>query len=65
VEKTAEEALIRMSGLYEAISRIPGFCGVCYTQLVDVEQEINGLLTYDRRPKYDPAEIRKINAMLP
>jgi beta-galactosidase/beta-glucuronidase len=65
VEKTAEEATIRMRGLYEAISRIPGFCGVCYTQLVDVEQEINGLLTYDRRLKYDPAEIRKINALLP
>ena len=65
VENTAEEALTRMSGLYEAISRIPGFCGVCYTQLVDVEQEINGLLTYDRRLKYDPAEMRKINALLP
>ncbi|KAI7256605.1 hypothetical protein KC345_g10958, partial [Hortaea werneckii] len=25
--------------------------GYCYTQLTDVEQEINGLLTYDRVPK--------------
>jgi len=25
--------------------------GFCYTQLTDVEQEINGLLTYDREPK--------------
>lgn len=25
--------------------------GYCYTQLTDVEQEINGLLTYDRKPK--------------
>jgi hypothetical protein len=27
-----------------------------------VEQEINGLLTYDRRPKVDPASIREITA---
>lgn len=35
--------------------------GYCYTQLTDVEQEINGLLTYDRKPKCDLEEIRKIN----
>jgi hypothetical protein len=29
--------------------------------LTDVEQEINGLLTYDRKPKCDPGEIRRIN----
>jgi beta-galactosidase/beta-glucuronidase len=34
--------------------------GFCYTQLCDVEQEINGLLTYDRHPKVDVNEIRKI-----
>ena len=35
--------------------------GFCYTQLTDVEQETNGLLTYDHKYKFDPAEIRKIN----
>lgn len=35
--------------------------GFCYTQLTDVEQETNGLLTYEREPKCDPAEIREIN----
>ncbi|MFM9282402.1 hypothetical protein [Paenibacillus jiagnxiensis] len=34
--------------------------GFCYTQLTDVEQEINGLLTYDRVPKVPLADIRKI-----
>ncbi len=34
--------------------------GFCYTQITDVEQEINGLLTYDRKPKADLEEIRKI-----
>ncbi len=32
--------------------------GICYTQLTDVEQEINGLLTYDRVPKI-PVELVK------
>ena len=30
-----------------AISK--GLCGAIYTQLSDVEEEINGLLTYDRK----------------
>lgn len=35
--------------------------GYCYTQLTDVEQEINGLLTYDRVPKLPLELIRAIN----
>ncbi|MCM3782683.1 glycoside hydrolase family 2 [Neobacillus mesonae] len=34
--------------------------GYCYTQLTDVEQEINGLLTYDRVPKLPLDQIRNI-----
>ncbi len=34
--------------------------GFCYTQLTDVEQEQNGLLTFDRVPKVDPELIRPI-----
>ena len=26
---------------------------LCYTQLYDIEQEQNGLYTYDRRPKFE------------
>jgi Glycosyl hydrolases family 2, TIM barrel domain/Glycosyl hydrolases family 2 len=36
--------------------------GFCYTQLTDTEQETNGLLTADRKPKLDPERIRAINA---
>lgn len=50
---------------YASIIRIlqqsPMLQGYCYTELTDVEQEINGLLTYDRRPKIDLAIIRRIN----
>ncbi|MZQ85023.1 glycoside hydrolase family 2 [Paenibacillus sp. 5J-6] len=35
--------------------------GYCYTQLTDVEQEINGLLTYDRQPKIPVELIKAIN----
>ena len=35
----------------------PAVCAFCYTQLTDVEQEQNGLYTYDRQPKFDPAAI--------
>ncbi len=64
VEKTADAALERLQGLYSAIARIPGFAGLCYTQLTDVEQEINGLMTYDRKPKFDVQKLREINALV-
>ena len=35
--------------------------GFCYTEITDVEQEINGLCTYDRKPKIDVEIIRAIN----
>lgn len=35
--------------------------GFCYTQLSDVQQEQNGLLTFDRQPKADCEAIRAIN----
>jgi hypothetical protein len=64
LEKSAEEAVERIRGLYQALSRIPQIAGICYTQLYDVEQEVNGLMTYDRRMKFDPAVIRQINSLL-
>ena len=39
----------------------PCIMGFCYTQLTDVEQEVNGLYRYDRTPKYDAERIRAIN----
>ncbi len=63
VEKTPEAALERMRGLYAAIAAMPAFAGLCYTQLTDVEQEVNGLLTFDRKPKFDPQLVRAINAL--
>jgi beta-galactosidase/beta-glucuronidase len=60
VERSKDAALTRLRGLYDAIGRIPGIIGICYTQLTDVEQEVNGLLTYDRKPKFDSKVLREI-----
>ncbi|MCQ2386347.1 MAG: beta-galactosidase, partial [Clostridia bacterium] len=53
--KTEEEFLARLKGLTDVLLDSPDVIGLCYTQLTDVEQEQNGLLTYDRRFKF-PAE---------
>ena len=42
-----------------------GLCAAIYTQVSDVEDEINGLVTYDRKvEKMDPARMYPIAAML-
>ena len=39
-----------------------GLCGCVYTQLTDIEDEINGFYTYDRLIcKVDPDRIREMN----
>jgi len=44
---------------------IKGLCAAVYTQLSDVEQEINGFLTYDRKVlKVIASEIKEANDML-
>ena len=65
VEKNEQDALSRLTGLYQAIARTPAWTGLCYTQLTDVEQEINGLMTYDRKPKFDMKRVKEINDLLP
>ncbi|MDG0792867.1 glycoside hydrolase family 2 [Cohnella ginsengisoli] len=55
-----EDFVRRLRDVLEPVREAPLIQGFCYTQLTDVEQEINGLLTYDRRPKVPLAEIRKL-----
>lgn len=56
-----EEFLRDYRRVMEAVFASEGLWGYCYTQLSDVEQEINGLLTYEREPKCDLKELAKIN----
>ena len=54
------EFMYRFKGLTEAILFSPGMGGLCYTQLTDVEQEQNGLYTYNRKPKFPPHILREV-----
>jgi beta-galactosidase/beta-glucuronidase len=56
----AEEFLERYESLIEVLLQSEPVQGFCYTQLTDVEQEVNGLLTYDRKPKAPLEKIREI-----
>lgn len=60
--KSVEEYLARYRALTETLLRNPAVCAFCYTQLTDVEQEVNGVYTYDRREKFDPTRLREINS---
>jgi beta-galactosidase/beta-glucuronidase len=60
IEPTKEAFLVRLDGLVRALRANKAIAGYCYTQLTDVEQEINGLMTCDRKPKADPAVFAKI-----
>ena len=51
----------RYKGLTDALLDNPHMFGFCYTQLYDVEQETNGLYTYERKPKFDMEIFQKIN----
>ena len=59
---TEEEFFTRLEGLTDALLENPYVFAYCYTQLTDVEQEQNGLLTYDRRFKFEPERYARIFA---
>lgn len=58
--KTEEEFAERFEGLTSALLDCPRVCAYCYTQLTNVEQEQNGLVAYDRSPKFSPAIYERI-----
>lgn len=58
---SAEDFLEEYSRIIDAIYASDLMNGFCYTQLSDVEQEMNGLLTRDHQFKFDPAAIKSIN----
>lgn len=57
--KDGDELLSRLEQLIEGIAKTE-FQGYCYTQLTDVQQEVNGLLYADRTPKADLNKLKKI-----
>ena len=61
--KTPEEFADRYVGLTDVIISNYKMFGFCYTQLYDIEQEQNGLYTYDREKKFDDAIYDRIIAI--
>lgn len=59
---TEEEFIQRYRGLTNVLLDNPRMFGFCYTQLYDVEQEVNGLYTYERKAKFDMEIFKKINS---
>lgn len=59
---TNEEAFIkRFDCVTTAIKELPYVCGYCYTQVTDVQQEINGLMDMERNFKVNADAIKEIN----
>ena len=56
-----EDFLERFRYSTAAIKALPYVVGFCYTQITDVQQEVNGLYTAKREPKVSIEELRKIN----
>ena len=61
---TMSELLGKYRDLMNGIASLTFLAGFCYTQLTDIEQEMNGLLTYDRRPKIATEEVAAIHREL-
>lgn len=53
--------LDRFACVTDAIGQIPYMCGYCYTQVTDVQQEVNGLMDMNRNFKIEPDKIREVN----
>jgi beta-galactosidase/beta-glucuronidase len=59
--ETPEELIAKYGDLMDGLASLKFLAGFCYTQLTDIEQEINGLLTYDRQPKVPSEKIAAIH----
>ena len=57
---TEDEFFTRLEGLTDAMLENKNIFGYCYTQLTDVEQEQNGVLTYEREFKFPPEKFATI-----
>ena len=58
--KTMEEFYQRREEQVNVVLSLDHIVGFCYTQLVDVELEKNGIYTYDRAEKFDMERIHRI-----
>ena len=58
--KSADEVVDLIEALTRPLTDNPNIAGFTYTQLTDVEQEVNGIYTFDRKLKFDAERLREI-----
>ena len=58
--KSEQEFIEKLRAITEAVGKIPYISGYCYTQITDVQQEMNGLLYESREPKFSKEGIKAI-----
>lgn len=61
--RTEDEFLDRLAPITQEIIKSRKFGGFCYTQLTDVMQETNGLLTIGRKPKIPLEKLKAVFGM--
>ncbi len=54
----------KYNAMAKALLECPYMCALCYTQLYDVEQEQNGLYTYERKFKFTEAQKASMRAAM-
>lgn len=54
----------QVEDLIEELTRVllnnQNICGYTYTQLTDVQQEVSGIYTFERKKKFDNARLKEI-----
>lgn len=58
--RNEKEFMERLAPITQYLIKSGRFSGFCYTQLTDVMQEVNGLLTEDRKPKVSIEKLKDI-----
>ena len=59
--RSPDQLVAEYRALTDQVNGAPGLSGYVYTQLYDVERELNGLMTYDRLTKLPPGRIAAVN----
>ena len=62
--KDADELVEKYTKMVKSFQERPWLQGFVYTELYDQYWELNGLLTFDRKPKLDPVRIKAIHDSL-
>ena len=58
--KSEQDFINKFAEITETVGKIPYISGYCYTQITDVQQEMNGLLYESREPKFSKEGMKAI-----